>query len=393
MARRPITQTLPEPAERRYRDLLEALPDAYLAFDDSGRICEWSRQAQEMFGWTAEQVVGALPEALALPEEYRSGPTPGLPCCIRIVGRRGRTGWLEYQAVRRDGQEFPVEISVVSGRAGSDEGLHLALVRDISHRVLGEERLSQAAKMEAVGQLASGLAHDFNNILGIIFGSLETLATGLKDPGDRELVNLAILASERALEVTRSMQAVARRRPLKPQVVDLNQAIHELEPLLRRSLNERIDLLIAAEAAEAEAVIEISGFNNVLLNFVINARDAMPRGGTVMIYTQNVEITAENSPDAIDIDPGRYIVVGVDDSGVGMTPEVRARALEPFFTTKPKDKGTGLGLAMAYAFARQSGGVLRLRSAPGKGTNLHLFIPRPAAVPSPAQHGKDSRRD
>jgi signal transduction histidine kinase len=215
----------------------------------------------------------------------------------------------------------------------------------------------------------------FNNILGIILGGLETLEARLKDPTNRELVKLAILATERGNEVTRAMQAVACRRPAKQECVDLNAALRELQPLLQQSATRTVDIMVIAEAARSEVMIDASALNNVMINFVINARDAMPQGGVAMLYTQNINIRADDPLESIDLDPGEYIVLGIDDTGTGMSPEVLAHAMEPFYTTKPKGKGTGLGLAMAYAFARQSGGALRIRSALGKGTNIHLFIP------------------
>lgn len=358
-----------------YRTLLQALPDAYLSIDDAGCVIEWSPRAMELFGWSASQVVGADARQLGLPDAFRGHQAPGLPVFVRFLGRRGAGAIQQYLAVNATGDEFPVELSVVDAPSGAGKSRYLCLVKDISYRLIAEERLAQAAKMEAIGQLASGLAHDFNNVLGIVVGSLEALVSRLQDPGDRELVELALMATERGSEVTRSMQAVARRRPVKPERVDINALLRDLEPLLRKSVPEAIDLSLLAEAAEATVLVDIGSFNNVMLNLIINARDAMSRGGVVMIYTQNVEVAGGDSLEAVDLAPGSYVVIGVDDSGEGMPPEVVARAMEPFFTTKPRGKGTGLGLAMAYAFARQSAGVLRIRSKPGQGSNIHLFIP------------------
>jgi len=151
--------------------------------------------------------------------------------------------------------------------------------------------------------------------------------------------------------------------------------LRELQPLLQQSATRTVDIMVIAEAARSEVMIDVGAFNNVMINFVINARDAMPQDGVAMLYTQNIKIRADDPLESIDLDPGEYVVLGIDDTGTGMSPEVLAHAIEPFYTTKPKGKGTGLGLAMAYAFARQSGGALRIRSTPGKGTNIHLFIP------------------
>ena len=358
-----------------YRTLLLQLPDAYLSIDGNGRVVEWSPRAVELFGWSAQQVVGRDEIQLDLPDAFRAERPPGLPVFTRVRKQRGRPSREHYLAVNAKGEEFPVELNVVKAPDVPGGLRYLCLVKDISHRLIAEERLAQAAKMDAIAQLVSGLAHDFNNVLGIVIGSLDALSSRVTDSVDAELVKLAQLATDRGTEVTRSMQAVARRQPVKPERVDINRAIQDLVPLLRQSLGKRIDLAVVAEAAAAHALIDVGNFNNVILNFAINARDAMATGGLVMIYTQNVEIASADSLDALDMEPGHYVVVGVDDTGDGMAPEVLAHATEPFFTTKDKGKGTGLGLAMAYAFARQSSGALRLRSTPGKGTNIHLFIP------------------
>jgi PAS domain S-box-containing protein len=358
-----------------YLSLLYSLPDAYLAIDSTGNVREWSPRAAALFGWTAIEVIGRSAAELELPETYQRKRPVGLPAFVRLIGRRGNNAQTQHLAINAAGEEFSVELSTLLASNTDATQCYLVLIRDISHRQIAEERLAQAAKMEAIGQLVSGLAHDFNNILGIILGGLETLEVRLKDPTNLELVKLAILATERGNEVTRAMQAVARRRPAKQERLDINAALRELQPLLQQSATRTVDVMVIAEAARPEVTIDVGAFNSVMLNFVINARDAMPRGGVAMLYTQNINIRADDLIESIDLEPGEYVVIGIDDTGTGMPPEVLARAMEPFYTTKPKGKGTGLGLAMAYAFARQSGGALRIRSTPGKGTNIHLFIP------------------
>ena len=362
-------------SEPSYLALLHLLPDAYLAIDSTGCVLEWSPRAAALFGWSAGDVVGRSGAELGLPEAYQRKHPVGLPAFVRLIGRRGNKGLVQHLAINAAGEEFSVELTSVLASDSGTAQRFLVLIKDISHRLIAEERLAQAAKMEAIGQLVSGLAHDFNNILGIILGGLETLEARLKDPTNRELVKLAILATERGNEVTRAMQAVACRRPAKQECVDLNAALRELQPLLQQSATRTVDIMVIAEAARSEVMIDASALNNVMINFVINARDAMPQGGVAMLYTQNINIRADDPLESIDLDPGEYIVLGIDDTGTGMSPEVLAHAMEPFYTTKPKGKGTGLGLAMAYAFARQSGGALRIRRTLGKGTNIHLFIP------------------
>lgn len=364
-----------------YRRLLYSLPDAFVAIDGQREVVEWSPVAAQLFGWSFADIAGRSAEALQLPLTYQEAYEDGLPIFIRRSGKR--RGFLKFLAIGSDGGEFPVELSsIVAPDDKPHAARHFLLIKDIRHRMIAEERIAQAGKMEAIGQLASGLAHDFNNALGIIQGSLETLAIRLKDPLNRELVDLAMTATARGTETTRAMQAVARRQPVQQERVNLNTVLSDIGVLLTKSLGRGIDLSLLPEAADANVLIDTGALNNVILNFGINSRDAMPSGGMVLVYTQNITII-DDPLEAVDLAPGHYVVVGVDDTGTGMPPEVASRAMEPFFTTKPKGKGTGLGLAMAYAFARQSGGALRIRSNPGKGTNIHLFIPvaNPANAP------------
>lgn len=356
-----------------YRTLLHTLPDAFVAINDKREVVEWSPVAAQLFGWSFADVAGRPAAGLGLPLAYRESDEPGLPVFVRrTVGRRA---FPQFLATGSDGSEFPVELcSIDAPNDLSNTARHFLLIKDIRQRLIAEERIALAGKMEAIGQLASGLAHDFNNALGIIQGSLETLALRVKDPLNREVVELALAATARGTETTRAMQAVARRQPVQQQPANLNRLLSDIGILLKKSLGAGIELTILPEAADADVLIDTGGLNNVLLNFTINARDAMPSGGMVMIYTQNIAI-ADDPVEAVDLTPGRYVVLGVDDTGSGMSPDIVARAMEPFFTTKPKSKGTGLGLAMAYAFSQQSGGALRIRSTPGKGTNIHLFIP------------------
>jgi PAS domain S-box-containing protein len=353
-----------------FREFLEALPDAFVALDETGLVVDWSAQAGVIFGWSAEQAIGQPISNLFFPGKCLA---PFEQVVERLARADARTVH-RLQAVHADGRELPVEVQLARLPVASAGQIFL-LIRDVSLRVLTEERLAHAEKMESIGQMTGGLAHDFNNILGIIIGSLEIVESRLRAPAQLELLRIAMQAAERGAEVSRAMQAVARRRPVQTQQANINALIKEVEPLLRRTLTPAIDLLVVAEASMADADIDISSFNNVLLNLVINARDAMPKGGRLMIYTQAMTVGDGENLDAVDLNPGPYIVLGVDDSGQGMTPEVMSRAVEPFFTTKPRGKGTGMGLAMAYAFARQSGGILRLRSEAGKGTSIHLFIP------------------
>lgn len=352
-----------------------AIPDALISVDAAGVVLEWSLSAEELFGWKAAEIVGQKHTELQLPEDYGRSSSAGLPVFVRTSQKQGVSGTANFLAINSDGEEFPVEISAIKRGATGNPERHQLQIRDIRPRMIVEARMMQAAKMEAIGELVSGLAHDFNNILGIIHGSLETLELKIKDSTQRELVQLATLAAERGKDITRTLQAVARRRPQKAELISLNQALMALQPLLKQSAMRSIEVAVVAEAAVSNVMIDPGGFNNAVLNFVINARDATPNGGMILVYTQNISIKANDPVESVDLAPGNYIVVGVDDNGTGMPADVAERAIEPFFTTKSKNEGTGLGLSMAYAFARQSNGALRIRSTPGKGTSIHLFLP------------------
>lgn len=248
---------------------------------------------------------------------------------------------------------------------------------DVTEEHNAQARLIQAEKMEALGQLTSGLAHDFNNMIGAISGAHELLARQVGDNEKaRRHLDLARRATERAAGVTRSLLAVARKQVLAPRAVAIESAIGEIMPLLRQTAGDGIAVEQSAdpECAGVLAHIDPSGLDNALLNLVINARDAMPHGGTIRIRAQVLE-TDEPGSHAADLKPGRYLVVSVSDTGSGMPPEVLARAFDPFFTTKAPGKGTGLGLPMVYGYARQSGGTATLASIPGQGTTVSLFLP------------------
>ena len=385
------TATVGEVGGNVYRSILEALPDVFLVIDERGRVVEWSQRGSEVFGWSAAEILGR--DAAGLGLEPGTGER-GVPCFVRRDSR-ANPGSRRHLASDRGGRQIPVELDVFE-QVIDGQVRFCCMIRDLSHSQLAAERLVQAEKMEAIGQLTGGLAHDFNNILGIFAGCLDALALRVSDAESRELLDLANQAAERGKEVAASLQALARRQPVEPQEVDINVVIRQLGPLLERSGGGNIQLAIGAEAERAMVRIDVAGFNNVLLNCVINARDAMPNGGDILIYTQRVTIREEDSSEIVDLKPGRYLVVGVDDSGSGMAPEVLKRAVEPFFTTKPRGRGTGLGLAMAYTFARQCGGVLRIRSAPGRGTSIHLFIPRlapAAAAGQPIEEAKRGKHD
>jgi signal transduction histidine kinase len=244
------------------------------------------------------------------------------------------------------------------------------------HRSI-EQRLKQAQKMEAMGQLTGGVAHDFNNLLGVIIGSVDLLSDTVRDnPGQMELVDSALKSALRGAELTKRLLAFSRQQPLTAKVIDVNERLPGMIAMLQRTLGATIQIVshLAPDLWPARA--DPSQLEDVLLNLAINARDAMPSGGTLSIVTADIHLDERQAALQAVMQPGDYVTLSVTDSGVGMAPEIIERAVEPFFTTKEAGKGTGLGLSMVYGFARQSGGHLSIYSEVGVGTTVRLYLPR-----------------
>lgn len=248
---------------------------------------------------------------------------------------------------------------------------------DVTERHQTEERLRQAERMEAVGQLTGGVAHDFNNLLTVILGNLDLI---VRRPGDaarvERLASNALIAGRRGTELTDKLLAFSRRQIVAPQTLNLNRVIGEFTALIKQAVGEAVEVSLVLDPGLDPARLDQSQFQAVLLNLAGNARDAMPSGGTLQITTRNVTATADDVAGVQDARPGQYLQVTIADTGTGMDAATAARAFEPFFTTKEVGKGTGLGLSQVYGFVRQAGGFCRVRTAPGEGCAVDLFLPR-----------------
>src|SRR5579859_1023700 len=254
---------------------------------------------------------------------------------------------------------------------------------DITERRAMEEHLRQSHRLDAVGQLTGGVAHDFNNMLTVILGNAELLREALeRDVAHRELAEMIVGAANSAAELTKRLLAFARKQALNPMAVDSNQLIADMYPLLRRTLAANLEIELAAESDLWQALVDPAQLENAVLNLCINARDAMLGGGRLRIETKNAELDEDYAAGQVDVKSGRYVSISVTDTGCGIAPEVLRRVFEPFFTTKDKGKGTGLGMAMVYGFIKQSGGHINIQSEPGRGTTVRMYLPR-AAVDSP----------
>jgi signal transduction histidine kinase len=278
-------------------------------------------------------------------------------------------------ALRADGTEFPIEASI-SQSSMAGEPLFTVILRDITERKRAEQSLLQAQRMDALGQLTGGIAHDFNNLLTVITGSHELFENASDPQQGQEFIRGANEAAEMGARLTSRLLTFSRQRKLEPVIVNLNDLVSKMMDLLHRSIGETI--AVKTSLADSLGVVRAdpSEVENAVLNLAINGRDAMPKGGKLIIETQNIDLGAENNCAEYGLVPGEYVRLSVSDTGTGMPPEVVARAFEPFFTTKPAGRGTGLGLASIYGFVKQSGGNATIYSKPGRGTTVNLYLPR-----------------
>jgi PAS domain S-box-containing protein len=379
---RAATEAVARSNEAKLRSLIETVlstvVDGLITIDRNGTIQSFNKACVSLFGYTAEEVIGRNVKVL-MPEPYHSQHDSYIASYIatgvpKIIGI-GR----EVVGRRKDGSTFPMQLAV--GEA-PDAGNHafVGIIRDLAERREAErqrEQLRQSQKMEAVGQLTGGLAHDFNNLLAIIIGNLDMLRElRSEDPVTDELVRDALESALRGADLTRRLLAFARRQPLQPERVDINEVIGAIVRLLTRTLGENIAIELSLAPNVWPVRIDRAQFEAAIANLATNARDAMPRGGALLIDTRNGHLDAAYAARHSDVTPGDYVVVEVSDSGTGMPPDVLSRIFEPFFTTKEQGKGTGLGLSMVFGFMKQSGGHITVHSEPGKGTTFRLFLPR-----------------
>lgn len=366
-----------ETADLREQTLMQAifnqLPDAVLIVDPAGRITLCNPAVARVFGYAPEELIGQTTTFLYNDEAEAR----------RVRAIKERLTEREAPAAtsvsfrRKSGEMFPAEtaISVLRDDRNNPAGF-LFLSRDISQQVEQEEALRKSQRLEAIGQLTGGIAHDFNNLLTIITGNHELLEMDLEDREQRDLLARAHNAALMGARLTNRLLTFARRRKLEPAVLDLNEQVLAMAELLRRTLGETIVLgtLLAPGLWNVRA--DPGEVENAMLNLAINARDAMPAGGKLIIETSNVILDESDVTTEVGLEPGEYVRLCVSDTGTGMSREVLARAFEPFFTTKSPGKGTGLGLSVIYGFVRQSGGHVTATSAAGKGTTVNLFLPR-----------------
>lgn len=400
--------------------LLAIAADAIIAIDDQHRITMFNEGAERIFGYSKSEIMGRSLNIL-MPERYRSVHGRHIATlqsgdrASRLMGERQ-----EIFGLRKDGSEFPAEASIamVAGRGAKS---FLAVLRDITERKRAEEILSdharqleqrvkertaeleaeilrreeaqaqlvQSQRMEAFGQLTGGVAHDFNNLLTIISGNLELLSPEVHSDKARLHVKRAIEAGEMASRLTSRLLTFAKRRRLEPRVVDLNELVLGMAEILQRTIGSHIALSTVLMSELWLTRADPSEVENAILNLVINARDAMPKGGRIIIETRTARFSESDEHALQMLQRGSYVVVSVTDTGMGMPPEIAGRVFEPFFTTKPTGRGTGLGLSTIYGFAQQTGGHVTLYSEVGRGTTVSLYLPRAEADAADAVSAAD----
>lgn len=360
--------------------LLDSAVDAIITIDVDGLIETVNQAAERLFGYAGEALLGHNVKML-MPDPW-SREHDGYLAHHRKTGEKRIIGiGREVQGKRKDGSIFPMHLSV-SEYAVDGQTFYTGIIHDLTDRKRAEDALFRAQKMDAIGQLTGGMAHDFNNLLTIITGNLELLDMQLTDDGQRDLLREAQEAADLGAELTARLLAFARRSVLEPEKVDLNALTAKMMGLLSRTLGGSIEIKTSLADDLWIAQVDPGQLENVLLNLAVNARDAMPRGGTLIVETSNEEMDAQFAALQEGLEPGDYVRISISDSGTGMSSETRQQAFEPFFTTKGPGKGTGLGLSMVYGFAKQSGGYVTIYSEMDLGTTINLYLPRQMSAAS-----------
>jgi PAS domain S-box-containing protein len=364
-----------ETAERNAKETLAAVidasPIAILCLDSDRRVLVWSRAAERIFGYTAEEAIGH--RYMLVPQGHESE--------YDRVFERAMAGEtlrdVRVKRRRKDGSLVDISFDAAPMLdSGSVKAVAYALT-DITERNKLEQQLRQSQKMDAIGQLTGGVAHDFNNVLAVVTGTIDLLADGVADkPELAAIAKLISDAADRGAELTGRLLAFARRQPLQPRKTDIRQAATEAAKLLRPTLGEQVEIEWLLDEDTWPALVDPAQLVTAILNLAVNARDVMPDGGKLTIETRNAILDQAYANAHGEVAPGAYVMIAVSDTGPGIPEQNRERVFEPFFTTKEVGKGTGLGLSMVYGFVKQSDGHIKLYSEDGHGTTFKIYLPR-----------------
>jgi PAS domain S-box-containing protein len=357
-------------SETRFRRLAESGVIGIVVGDVAGPVVDANEAFLTMVGYTRDDVVAGVVDLNAMtPPEWAHANAAAVE---HLKGRGFSRPW-EKEYIRKDGTRVPALVAVAS----LDGTQTMSISLNLSERKRLEDQVRRSQKMEAIGTLAGGIAHDFNNLLSVILTYTGLILDGLPQ-GDSTRADLEEVkkAGDRAADLTRQLLAFSRQQMLTPRVLDLNQVVLGMERMLKRLLGADIQLSLLTAQTVGKVHADPGQIEQVILNLVVNARDAMPEGGNLSVETENVELDAEYAAQHIDVAPGPYVMIAVTDTGVGMDGSTLAHIFEPFFTTKEKGKGTGLGLSTVFGIVRQSGGHLWVYSELGRGTTFKVYIPR-----------------
>ena len=375
-------------SQDRYRELFENANDIVYTHDLTGMLTSLNKAAEALTGYSREEALGLNVLAIVAPEHR----PVAREMMDRKIGGEAKTTY-ELDILSKDGARFSLEVSTrlifQTGKPVAIQGI----ARDVTERRRFESHLLQSHKMEAIGRLAGGVAHDFNNLLTVITGYSQWILDELaEDSPLSDSASEILLAAHRAAALTNQLLAFSRNQVIQPIVVDLNSLVTGLDQMLRRVIGEDVELIAATSPDLGLVKADPGQIEQVILNLAVNARDAMPGGGRLILETGNVDI-GENAGAPLDCPPGPYVMLAVSDSGCGIDESIKAHIFEPFFTTKEIGKGTGLGLSTVYGIVKQGGGHIRLESEPGAGAVFRIYFPRVSGVlPAAAAPKPVSRR-
>jgi two-component system, cell cycle sensor histidine kinase and response regulator CckA len=363
-------------SEERYRALYEDNPSMYFTLKPDGTVLSVNQFGATQLGYTPDELVGHSVLGIFHPDDQA--------IVLRFVEEclldAGQVHQWELRKICKDGRQLWVKETARAVRQADDSMIMLIVCEDITQRKQLEEQFRQAQKLEAIGRLAGGVAHDFNNLMMVILGQTELLLRRLPpDSALRAKATSILIAGERAASLTRQLLAFSRKQVLEPQALELNNVVTEVSQMLHRLIGEDIQLITVLDPAIDPVKVDRGQIEQVLMNLVINARDAMPTRGTLTIETANVELDQTYAHRHVGVEPGSYVMLAVRDTGCGMDEETQSHIFEPFFTTKETGKGTGLGLSTVYGIVKQSGGNIAVSSEPEKGTTFHIYLPKVSA--------------
>ena len=373
---RRVNQELDRRKTRELRDsqnrlalIVDSSQDAIIGKNLDGIVTHWNKGAEHIYGYTAPEMIGRSISVLA-PKDR----SDEIPAILQKIRNGQRVEYFESIRVTKDGRSLNVSISVspIHDADGKVVGAS-TIARNITGQKKVEEQLRQSQKMEAVGRLAGGVAHDFNNLLGIVTACAELLRTRV-DAESREYIDNIHEAAKRGASLTRQLLAFSRRQPVQTQVLDLNERLREVSKLLRPLMGEDVEIVLSPRSATAIVEADAGQLDQIVVNLAVNARDAMPSGGKLILETAVSDLD-ESFAREHSMTAGRYVMLAISDNGIGMDEATRSRIFEPFFTTKEMGKGSGLGLATVYGIVKQSGGHVWVYSEPGHGSTFKIYLP------------------